>query len=290
MEIMAERVGKEKIKRESGWLYYLGKNGYVYRKREGGWLPKNEKIGTENITRDVNYLYFVDKDGYVARTPLKNAEPNMSTSFTMYPSGVRVSTWTPEEGEGRKPHLDSNRKSEKSAASTNKKYTILTNDTKTAPFGNLTLFRIEANKTFGNIKKGDKGGYIQKEENLSTTDKAWVADKAMVFGSGKVSGNAQVYGNALVCGSVSENAKVYDNAQVIGSSQVYGNARIYGNAEIYGDAQVKDNAQVYDDAKVKGNALIFGNARIHGKGWVGFNQKIGSDREITRDIMIDEMR
>ena len=30
-----------------------------------------------------------------------------------------------------------------------------------------TLYRIEALKDFANVKKGDKGGYIEKEDNLS---------------------------------------------------------------------------------------------------------------------------
>ena len=29
------------------------------------------------------------------------------------------------------------------------------------------LHRIEALKDFGNVKKGDKGGFVEKEENLS---------------------------------------------------------------------------------------------------------------------------
>ena len=31
----------------------------------------------------------------------------------------------------------------------------------------LTLYQIEALKDFGNVKKGDKGGFIEKESNLS---------------------------------------------------------------------------------------------------------------------------
>ena len=30
-----------------------------------------------------------------------------------------------------------------------------------------TLYRIEALKDFANVKKGDKGGYVEKEDNLS---------------------------------------------------------------------------------------------------------------------------
>ena len=44
------------------------------------------------------------------------------------------------------------------------------------------------------VKAGDLGGWIEKEENLSQVDNAWVCDNAWVWG------NAEVCGNAWVCG------------------------------------------------------------------------------------------
>lgn len=78
-----------------------------------------------------------------------------------------------------------------------------------------TLYRIEALKDFGKIKKGDKGGFVQSEDNLSHSDDAWVY------------GNACVYGDACVCGD----ACVYDNAKVYGNACVYGNAKIANNSD-----------------------------------------------------------
>lgn len=81
-------------------------------------------------------------------------------------------------------------------------------------FMGKTLFQIEAVKCFGDIVKGEKGGFIEKEDNLSQYGNAWV------------SGNAWVHGNA----------KVYGNAKVSGNAKVHGNAWVYGDAEVYGDA------------------------------------------------------
>ena len=67
-----------------------------------------------------------------------------------------------------------------------------------------TLYRIEALKDFGNVKKGDKGGFIENEDNLSQYDDCWIYDNAKVFD------NAKVYGDAKVCGK----AQVYWCAQV----------------------------------------------------------------------------
>lgn len=63
----------------------------------------------------------------------------------------------------------------------------------------VTLFRIKATvdiDRFG-VKKGDLGGFIEKEDNLYGD--AWVYGNAQVYGNAWVSGNAWVYGNADYC-------------------------------------------------------------------------------------------
>ena len=68
----------------------------------------------------------------------------------------------------------------------------LTKETKEA-YG-TKLFRIEALKDFSNAKKGDKGGFVEKEENLSQEGNAWVSGNAMVYSNARVYGDARVYG------------------------------------------------------------------------------------------------
>ena len=114
------------------------------------------------------------------------------------------------------------------------------------------LFRIKALVEFGNVKAGELGGYVEKEENVSQADNAWVSGDAEVFG------NAKVYDNAWVSG----------DARVSGNAWVSGDARVYDNARVYGDAKVFDNAEVYGDAKVYGNARVSGDARVSGNAWV----------------------
>ena len=84
----------------------------------------------------------------------------------------------------------------------------LTDETKEY-YGRI-LHRIEAVETFGSVEAGEKGGWIEKEANLSQEGLSWVSGDAWV------SGNARVYGNAWVC----------DNVQVYGDALVYGNAQI----------------------------------------------------------------
>lgn len=74
----------------------------------------------------------------------------------------------------------------------------LTTETKINIFGKK-LFRIKALISFGPISAGEKGGWVEKEENLSQSGNAWVSGNAEVSGNAYVSGNAEVSGNACVC-------------------------------------------------------------------------------------------
>ena len=47
----------------------------------------------------------------------------------------------------------------------NKKFELLLDDT--IEVFSRELFRIKATRDFGGVKKGELGGYIEKEENLS---------------------------------------------------------------------------------------------------------------------------
>ena len=48
------------------------------------------------------------------------------------------------------------------------------------------LFRIKALKDFSNVKKGDIGGYVESEKNLSQDGNCWIYDNAVVMGNAKV--------------------------------------------------------------------------------------------------------
>ena len=80
----------------------------------------------------------------------------------------------------------------------NKKYEF-TGEIKTE-FG-VTLQRIRALLSFGAVTKGDIGGWISGEHNLSEDGNAWVYGEARVYGNARVSGEARVSGNARVYGN-----------------------------------------------------------------------------------------
>ena len=59
------------------------------------------------------------------------------------------------------------------------------------------LFQIKSVKEFSDVKKGELGGYIEKEANLSQSGDAWVSGDAQVFDDARVYGNAQVSGGYI---------------------------------------------------------------------------------------------
>lgn len=122
-----------------------------------------------------------------------------------------------------------------------KKYELLKDDY--IKVGERTAYRIKALKDFGNVRKGDLGGYIEKEENLSHDRNAWVFDNAVVVG---------------------EESAVYDDAEI------HDNVRVY------------DRAKVYHDARVDGNyTIIGGSVRVSSFCEIGSGATIGGDVELT---------
>ena len=109
----------------------------------------------------------------------------------------------------------------------NKKYE-LTNETK--EWYGRTLHRIKALKDFNDVKAGDLGGWIEKENNLSHDGNCWIYN------------NARIYDNAYVYG----NARVYDDACVYDNAYVHGNACVYGNVLVY-SACINNNADIKSD-------------------------------------------
>lgn len=125
-----------------------------------------------------------------------------------------------------------------------------TTDTKSI-FGKR-YFRIRALVDFGNVSKGDLGGYIESEDNLS---------------------NDTGYGNAWVGGEahIGDNAYVDDMAHIGNRACVGNNARVGEKAHIGGETYVGGDAWVGGEAYVGGDARVVGEARVDGEAYVDSN-------------------
>jgi len=135
-----------------------------------------------------------------------------------------------------------------------KKYKILKNG------------RIEALRSFENVNKGDIGGFVDSDMNLSHDGTCWVFNSARVSGDARVSDSARVSGDAEVSDSawVSDSARVSGDAEVSDSAWVYGSAWVSDSARVSGDAEVSDSARVFDSAQIFDSARVSGNARVFG--------------------------
>lgn len=154
--------------------------------------------------------------------------------------------------------------------------------------GPFTVYRIEALRDFDTVNKGDLGGWIEKEANLSQRGTCWVYNDAAVFNdamvadSAMIAGHANVLDNAIVTGY----ARVYDNAHlkndviISGYAIVCGNVRIYNQAQIYNSVEIFGNAHIYGNARLYNNVKIFDNVKIHGHTDIYGNIHIGGNADI----------
>jgi hypothetical protein len=71
---MAQKISKTGITRESGYLYYVDKQGDVGRTkmaRGGKKGGKKEKVAKAGVEKEKGYLYFVDKQGDISRAKMQ---------------------------------------------------------------------------------------------------------------------------------------------------------------------------------------------------------------------------
>lgn len=167
-----------------------------------------------------------------------------------------------------------------------KKYEIL--KTNTYNMNGKTLYRIIAIRNFGDIKKGEIGGFVESERNLSHNGNCWIHDDAKVYEKGKVYGDAQIYDHSMVYGKakvyghaklfksslVTENAKIYGSSCLTGFTAIRHKVRIYGNAKI-ADAMISNETKVYGNVIVDtGGVIIQGNSKIYGSSYISGDTKI----------------
>ena len=113
-------------------------------------------------------------------------------------------------------------------------------------YNGVELHRIEALKDFSNVKKGDKGGWVQYESNLSQQGNCWI------------------YGNAIV----RDNARVSNDAIISHSAYICDNAIIGFNAHIGDSAVVRDNAFIGGETVIRNRVVVCGSAYINGNTFI----------------------
>lgn len=121
------------------------------------------------------------------------------------------------------------------------------------------LKRIVAIRSFGEVKEGENGGYIEKESNLSHSGNAWVFGDAKVYDNGKVCEN----------GIIRDFAEVFDYGTIRDDGEVRGQGKVYDNADIVDRGVVCDFAKVHGGSRIFDKGKVYGHCEIAGKGRVG---------------------
>ena len=111
------------------------------------------------------------------------------------------------------------------------------------------------------IKKGEKGGWIEKTASLSQEGSCFILGEAMLLDEAKIEENAIVKDKAIVC----NNSEVRQNAIVAGNSVVSEKSLIKGNAKILEYATLKDSPIISGDSVVKGYSVLSGQIYLVGK-------------------------
>ena len=110
------------------------------------------------------------------------------------------------------------------------------------------LYRIQALRDFSDVKKGDLGGFVESEANLSQMGDCWIYDMAQAVEKSIVEGDA--------C--------LRDCSKMYGSSFLKDKAQLQGCARMIQYASLEDNA-VAIDAEISGFATITGDVVIRRK-------------------------
>jgi hypothetical protein len=124
-----------------------------------------------------------------------------------------------------------------------KKYELLSGDRLSA--GDRTVYRIRALRDFGDIRRGELGGYIESEAHLCHSGDCWVHDVAQVYGPGAgVRDNARVRGEAWILGRVDGDAQICDLVVIAEDAHVGGSTIVCSDEVVRGEKLLEPRAAV----------------------------------------------
>lgn len=107
------------------------------------------------------------------------------------------------------------------------------------------IYRIQALRDFSDVKKGDLGGFVESEGNLSQEGDCWIYDMAQAVEKSRVEGDA----------CLRDCSKMYDSSLLKDKAQLRGCARMLHYSCLEGNA-------VATDAAILGFATITGDVVI----------------------------
>lgn len=129
----------------------------------------------------------------------------------------------------------------------------------TIEYKGVVLNRIQAIIDFLDVKEGDLGGWIEKEENLSQEGGCWVYDESKALGYTKISGLALVSDNSVVIDSEISGHAIVVGSKVTSYSKVTGGTMVSGSkisGESYLNCHTIQKCEL-DNVRAVGDASMF---------------------------------
>ncbi len=180
-----------------------------------------------------------------------------------------------------------------------------------------TMYRIRALRDINGrgVTKGDLGGWVEREYNLSQFGDCWVFDDAQVRAGARVedeammmkasilSGKSLMQGHATVTDEVTidgnciirDSAYISERAVLSGRVHVEDQCHVAGNAKLKGTMTLKDDTWVGEHCDLQGRIVLTGRttieayARINGTGSNGItitNSDVGDDSHIEGHVTL----
>lgn len=110
-----------------------------------------------------------------------------------------------------------------------------------------TLHRIQALRSFGDVKAGDLGGWLESEANLSHSGMCWIYDEAKAYDQSRVCNDARIYNEAEISG----------RARVSGKVRISDSVSVHSRARVRGEAVIRGTVHISDDTEIAGKAYIY---------------------------------
>ena len=167
----------------------------------------------------------------------------------------------------------------------------------TMRFEGRILYRIRALKDFSDVKKGELGGWVQSENNLSQEHDCWiyndgkcmdnaiVCDDSYMCDYSKMYNNSRLYNNSMLydysemrdnskmfgdsimldCSYMCDDSKMYDHSSMFGYSEMHGNSKMYGKSTMLDDSKMFGDSIMYGNSKMRNNSILKDNEKLYGK-------------------------
>ena len=163
-----------------------------------------------------------------------------------------------------------------------KKYEILIDKEHTVKYNGRILHRIRALKDFDGVKKGDIGGFVQSEHNLSHDGNCWIYDDAKCMDSAKCMDDSIMFDNSIMYNNskmydysrMCDYSKMFDNSIMYNNSIMFDNSRMYDNSIMYDNSRMLDNSKMYDNSKMCGNSKMYDNSQMYNNSKMFGNSKM----------------